>query len=441
MTEFGRVLTAMVTPFDARGEVDYRRAQELAEALIASGTDGLVVTGTTGESPTLTNEEKLRLYREVRSAIGTRATIVAGTCNYNTRESIELSLEAKEAGVDGILGTVPYYNKPPQDGLYAHFEAIAEAVAAADHPVQRAVPHGHEHVGRDDDPPEPDLEHHRDQGRRRRPPGDGADRRGERARASGSGAATTSQTLPLMSVGGYGIVSVASHLVGKQIQEMIGHFLAGRDRRGGGAPPAAAPVLQRAVRHDQPDPAEVRPAEGRIRRRLGATATGRARTRSRRPWWTRRWQPRRSTCRSRPPSDRLPRTHRYPRGPVPECPGRGLFTDGCGNVVSPVARAQAVASRSTTSGRRVVRNATKIRLRNKPAANAPTQLSTATARYPMWPRSPFAPKDQERQRQRDDGSRDGAEPQPFLNPKSDFTRVATYASATIAMSPTNAYAR
>ena len=78
MTDFGRVLTAMVTPFTPEGEVDYRRAQELAEALIASGSDGLVVTGTTGESPTLTNDEKLRLYREVRTAIGNRATIVAG---------------------------------------------------------------------------------------------------------------------------------------------------------------------------------------------------------------------------------------------------------------------------------------------------------------------------------------------------------------------------
>jgi 4-hydroxy-tetrahydrodipicolinate synthase len=86
MTDFGRVLTAIVTPFDSRGEVDYRRAQELAEALISSGTDGLVIAGTTGESPTLTGEEKLRLFREVRDAIGTRATIVAGTCNYNPRE-------------------------------------------------------------------------------------------------------------------------------------------------------------------------------------------------------------------------------------------------------------------------------------------------------------------------------------------------------------------
>src|SRR5919199_1617230 len=128
MPEIGRLLTAMVTPFDAAGRVDYARARQLAQALVASGSDGLVVAGTTGESPTLTHDEKLRLFGEVRSAVGDRATIVAGTCNYNTAESIELSHEAAREGVDGILGTVPYYNKPPQDGIYAHFKAIAEAV-------------------------------------------------------------------------------------------------------------------------------------------------------------------------------------------------------------------------------------------------------------------------------------------------------------------------
>jgi 4-hydroxy-tetrahydrodipicolinate synthase len=228
MTDFGRVLTAMVTPFDAQGEVDYRRARELAEALIASGSDGLVVTGTTGESPTLTNEEKLRLYREVRAAIGTRGTIVAGTCNYNTRESIELSLEAQEAGVDGILGTVPYYNKPPQHALYAHFEAIAKAVSlpiilynvpsrtatnmSADTTIKLSRISnivGIKDAGGDLQVTAQIVE--------------------ESAPGFKVWSGDDVQTLPLMAVGGYGIVSVASHLVGKQIQEMIGHFLAGRN--------------------------------------------------------------------------------------------------------------------------------------------------------------------------------------------------------------------
>jgi 4-hydroxy-tetrahydrodipicolinate synthase len=218
----------MVTPFDARGEVDYKRAQELAEALIASGSDGLVVTGTTGESPTLTNEEKLRLFREVRSAIGTRGTIVAGTCNYNTRESIELSNEALHEGVDGILGTVPYYNKPPQHALYAHFKAIAEAVAAPiilyNVPSRTATNMSAETtiklsqisniIGLKD-------------------AGGDLQVTAQIVEESAPGFKVWSgddvQTLPLMAVGGYGIVSVASHLVGKQIQEMIGHFLAGRN--------------------------------------------------------------------------------------------------------------------------------------------------------------------------------------------------------------------
>src|SRR5262249_54954821 len=108
--------------------VAYGRARQLAQALIASGSDGLVVAGTTGESPTLSTEEKLRLFGEVREAVDGRAAGIAGTCNYNTAESIEMSQEAASIGGTGILGTVPDYNKPPQEGLYQHFKAIAEAV-------------------------------------------------------------------------------------------------------------------------------------------------------------------------------------------------------------------------------------------------------------------------------------------------------------------------
>ena len=127
MKKFGRLLTAMVTPFNAKGQVDYAQAKKLAKALLASGSDGLVVSGTTGESPTLTTEEKLRLFEEIKSAVGNKATIVAGTGNYNTQESIELTREAEKTGVDACLLTVPYYNKPNQEGLYQHFKAIAGA--------------------------------------------------------------------------------------------------------------------------------------------------------------------------------------------------------------------------------------------------------------------------------------------------------------------------
>ncbi len=112
--EIGRVVTAMATPFDEAGAVDYQRARQLASALVASGSDALVVTGTTGESPTLTIDEKLTLYREVRAAVGPSVPLIAGSTNYNTAESIELSREAAHLGMDAILGTVPYYNKPPR---------------------------------------------------------------------------------------------------------------------------------------------------------------------------------------------------------------------------------------------------------------------------------------------------------------------------------------
>ena len=112
-----------------KAEVDYAQARRLAAALVASGSDGLVVTGTTGETPTLTGKEKLRLFAEVKEAVGGKAKVIAGAGNYNTAESIELVREAEHAGVDGILATVPYYNKPPQEGLYRHFEAIAGATS------------------------------------------------------------------------------------------------------------------------------------------------------------------------------------------------------------------------------------------------------------------------------------------------------------------------
>lgn len=125
MQKLGRLLTAMVTPFDEAGEVDYVRARKLARALLKSGSDGLIVSGTTGESPTLTMDEKIRLFAEVKEELGGDGAVVAGTGNYGTRESIELTREAERVGVDASLLVVPYYNKPTQEGLYRHFSAIA----------------------------------------------------------------------------------------------------------------------------------------------------------------------------------------------------------------------------------------------------------------------------------------------------------------------------
>jgi 4-hydroxy-tetrahydrodipicolinate synthase len=227
MTEFGRVLTAMVTPFDEQGSVDYECAKELALALLDSGTDGLVLSGTTGEGPTLTGEEKMRLFAEVRSAIGNRGTILAGTTNYNTAESIELSREAARHGADGILGTVPYYNKPPQEGLYQHFKTIAEAIDlpillynVPSRTVTNMLPETTVRLSRIEN-----IIGIKDAGENLQGTAKIIE---ESAPGFRVWSGNDSDTLPILALGGYGVVSVASHLIGRQIQAMIQHFLDGR---------------------------------------------------------------------------------------------------------------------------------------------------------------------------------------------------------------------
>ena len=127
MTEIGRLLTAMITPFADNGDVDYGQARKLARSLLDSGNDGLVIGGTTGEAPSMNDEEKLRLFAEIKEEIGDRGAVVAGTTDNDTRGSVRLSQEAEKVGVDALLLTVPSYNKPPQEGLYQHFRVIAES--------------------------------------------------------------------------------------------------------------------------------------------------------------------------------------------------------------------------------------------------------------------------------------------------------------------------
>ena len=224
--EIGRLLTAMITPMTEDGEINYGQARKLAEGLIASGNDGLVIGGTTGESPSMSDEEKLRLFAEVKEAVGPDAAIIAGTTDNNHRKSVELTQEAEKLGVDGFLLTVPAYNKPQQEGLYLHFKAIAEATSlpcmlynvpsrtslnmddsttlrlaeidnivgvkeASSDPVQIAkivdgVPDGFMVWSGNDD-----------------------------------------ETFSVMCVGGYGIVSVAGNIMGDQIKTMMGLILEG----------------------------------------------------------------------------------------------------------------------------------------------------------------------------------------------------------------------
>ena len=127
MPELGRILTAMVTPYTEAGDVDYPHARRLARHLVRSGNDGVVVVGTTGESPLLTDDEKYRLWDEVKQELGDSATVVAGAGTNDTRHSAHLSKLAEKAGADAILAVAPYYLKPPQEGIFRHMKAVAEA--------------------------------------------------------------------------------------------------------------------------------------------------------------------------------------------------------------------------------------------------------------------------------------------------------------------------
>jgi 4-hydroxy-tetrahydrodipicolinate synthase len=127
MARFGEILTAIVTPLQPDGSVDYERFGALAQHLVENGSDGLVVTGTTGESPTLSDDEKVELWRVAVDAVGGRATVVAGTGTYSTAHSVHLTEKATDAGVDGVLVVTPYYNKPPARGIVEHFRAVAGA--------------------------------------------------------------------------------------------------------------------------------------------------------------------------------------------------------------------------------------------------------------------------------------------------------------------------
>ena len=222
----GRLLTAMVTPFDTEGNVDYAQARKLALALVASGSDGVVVAGTTGESPTLRHEEEERLFAEVKEALDGVGDVVAGTGSNSTAEAIKYTATATRVGADAVLSVVPYYNKPPQDGLYQHFKAIAEST---DLPVilynvtsRTAVNMSAETVIRLSEIP--NIVGIKEAG------GD-LDQAANIIRDAAPGflvwSGNDDQTYPIMALGGYGIVSVASHLVGAQIKRMMGLTLEG----------------------------------------------------------------------------------------------------------------------------------------------------------------------------------------------------------------------
>jgi 4-hydroxy-tetrahydrodipicolinate synthase len=233
MTRFGRLLTAMATPFESgTGALDLQQAKRLAAALLDSGTEGLIVCGTTGESPTLSNREKLALLEatcEVAHARG--AHVIAGTTTYNTAESVELSREAQHLGVDGILGTVPYYNNPPQEGLFQHFRAIAQAVELPVilYNIPSRSPRNMEtsttlRLARE----VPNIVGIKEASGNFKQIGEIISLAPEEFSVwSGNDA----DLLTILALGGYGVISVAAHLVGQQLASLISAFLAGENAR------------------------------------------------------------------------------------------------------------------------------------------------------------------------------------------------------------------
>ncbi len=228
VVSFGRAITAMITPFKEDGSVNYAVAEQLAAYLAENGSDGIVVCGTTGESPSLTWDEEYELFQAVKKAVNGKGLVIAGTGSNSTTEAIAATQKAAKIGLDGSLQVVPYYNKPPQEGMYRHFQAIAQS--SPDLPImlynipgrtgQNLLP---ETVARLAEIPNivaiKEASGNLDQASQIRcltPP--------DFQIYSGD----DSLTLPLLSIGATGVVSVASHLVGKDMQMMIQAFEAGK---------------------------------------------------------------------------------------------------------------------------------------------------------------------------------------------------------------------
>ena len=226
MKDPGRLLTAMVTPFDEKGEVDYQQARKLALALLDSGSDGVVVAATTGEAPTLTWEEELRLFKEVKSAVGDRGDVVAYTGSNSTTEAIEATIGAEKIGVDACLSVVPYYNRPNQEGIYQHFKAIAGSTSLPiimynipSRVVVNMEPETMARLSQIDNiigvkEAIGNMEHV-------------AKTISNTREGFLIWSGNDNDTFPIMALGGHGVIGVTTHLVGKQYKQMMKLLLGG----------------------------------------------------------------------------------------------------------------------------------------------------------------------------------------------------------------------
>lgn len=243
MTIFGRVSTAMVTPFDKNGHIDFAKTTQLVNYLIDNGTDSIVVAGTTGESPTLSKEEKLALFQHVVTVVDQRVPVIAGTGSYNTYESIELTKKAEQIGVNAVMLVGPYYNKPNQEGLFQHFKTIAEStklpVMVYNIPGRSAVNIQPETIIRLSAVPNIVAV--------KEASGDLnamtkiiAETDDDFVLYSGDDALT----LPVLAIGGAGVISVSSHIIGNQMQELVQAFLTGQREKAAKLHQQLLPIMQ-----------------------------------------------------------------------------------------------------------------------------------------------------------------------------------------------------
>jgi len=265
--QLGRFLTAMVTPFKDNGEVDYEQAKRLALALLASGNDGLVVAATTGEAPTLSWEEELRLFTEIKSVVGDDTTIVAYTGSNSTSEAVEATRGAEKIGVDACLSVVPYYNKPTQEGIYRHFKTIADSTSLP--VIMYNIP------GRVVVNMTPDTivrlskidnivgvkEANGDMGHV-------AQVISSAAEGFKVWSGNDNDTFPIMTLGGYGVIGVVTHLVGKQVRKMMELVLDNNVQEAAVIHRHLVPLVNALF--IQPNPGPVKYALNRVGMRVGA---------------------------------------------------------------------------------------------------------------------------------------------------------------------------
>lgn len=251
--DFGRLLTAMVTPFDENGKLSLERTTDLLEHLIRNGSDGVVVAGTTGESPTLSSEEKLLLFEHVVKVAAGRLKVIVGTGGNNTKQSAEFSREAAKLGVDAVMAVAPYYNKPNQEGLYAHYRTIAEnvdvPVVVYNIPGRSKVNISAETMIR--------LSKIDNIVAVKEASGD-LDQMAEIISGTDEDfhlySGDDGLTLPILAIGGQGVISVSSHIIGPEMKNMITAFLDGDIKEAAFLHRAMLPLMRELFAAPSPAP-------------------------------------------------------------------------------------------------------------------------------------------------------------------------------------------